>query len=149
MTGIHIDEFYHDAAVILTRLFQVFPRPVTVFVEDISGEDEPDEFGVHSSRYQACFATLLWLGEEGYIRYQDTIKSEAIDQAVLTGRCFTALLAPVTHPLENQLEDQADLPPSVQAERASCVSTLQGALKSRSSVEVRNAILPLLTRMSG
>ena len=87
MAGIHINDFYRDASRILVSLFGVFPRPVTLFAEDICGADEPDEYGLHSQRFQACFATLLWLGEEGYLRYTDTIRSEAIDQAVLTGRC--------------------------------------------------------------
>ena len=98
MASLQIDEFYRDAAKILVSLFDVFPPPVAINAEDIAGPDEPDEYGVHSKRYQACVAAMLWLGEEGYIRYQDVIRQDAVDQAVLTGRCFSALIAPQTSP---------------------------------------------------
>ena len=143
MSGIHIDDFYADAAHTLVSLFSVFPRPVTIFAEDICGPDEPDEFGVHSNRYQACFATLLWLGEEGYIRYKDTIRHDAIDQAVLSGRCFAALLKPATN------EQDPSLPPSVQAEHSTLIYQLEAALKSKSSIAVQDAFAPLLERMAG
>ena len=148
MTGIHIDDFFADATHTLTSLFSVFPRPVTIFAEDICGPDEPDEFGVHSNRYQSCFATLLWLGEEGYIRFEDTIKHDAVDQAVLTGRCFAALLRPVLSSTQAQANFDEDLPPSVQAEHASLIHHMEQALKSRSSTAIRDAFIPLIERMS-
>ena len=144
MTGIHIDEFYADAAQIIVSLYDVFPRPVTLFAEDICGPDEPDEYGVHSQRYTACFATMLWLGEEGYIRYKDTIRADAVDQAVLSGRCFSALLSASTA----AYGAGEGLPPSVQAHQASIVYQLQQALKSRSSTAVQAAFAPLLQRMA-
>ena len=145
MAGIHIDEFYADAAQIIVSLYGVFPRPVTIFVEDIGGPDEPDEYGVHSHRHLACFATLLWLAEEGYIRYKETIRQEAIDQVVLSGRCFTALLTPAPEIAE---EEDSDLPPSIKAEHATVIYRLSQALKSRASVEVQAAFTPLLQRMA-
>lgn len=145
MAGIHIDEFYADAAQIIVSLYNVFPRPVTIFVEDICGPDEPDEYGVHSHRHLACFATLLWLAEEGYIRYNETIRNEAIDQVVLTGRCFTALLFPSP---ESAVAEKDELPPSIKAEQATVIYHLSQALKSRSSVEVQAAFTPLLHRMA-
>lgn len=145
MSGIHIDEFYADAAKIIVSLYGVFPRPVTLFAEDICGPDEPDEYGVHSHRHMACFATLLWLAEEGYIRYKDTIRQEAIDQVVLSGRCFTALLTPAPGSVES---DVPDLPPSIKAEHATVIYQLEQALKSKSSVAVQAAFTPLLHRMA-
>ena len=150
MSGIHIDEFYADAAQILVSLYGVFPRRVNLFAEDICGPDETDEYGLHSTRFQACFATMVWLGEEGYIRYEDTVRQEAIDQAVLSGRCFAALTSPAP-PNADELEEARkapDLPPSIQAEHASIVYHLQRALKKRSSVEIREAFMPLLAKMS-
>lgn len=141
MASLQIDEFYRDAAKILVSLFDVFPRPVTIYAEDIAGPDEPDEYGVHSKRYQACFAAMLWLGEEGYIRYQDVIRQDAVDQAVLTGRCFSALIAPQTAPDET-------LPESVRIEQSSAVFQLRQALSSGSSDAVARAFAPLLERMS-
>ena len=49
MADIHIEEFYKDAAIALVQLYNAFPRRVNLFVEDIAGPDEPDEFGLHSN----------------------------------------------------------------------------------------------------
>ncbi len=150
MSGIHIDEFYADAAQILVSLYGVFPRRVNLFAEDICGEDEPDEYGLHSTRFQACFATMVWLGEEGYIRYENTMRQDAVDQAVLSGKCFSALVGPANADADDLSDgtDEADLPPSVRAEHASIVYHLEKALKRRSSVEIRKAFMPLLAKMS-
>jgi hypothetical protein len=91
MADLHIDDFYRDCARVLHQLYQAFPRKVTVFVEDIIGHDEPDEFGMHSRRHHACFAAMLWLADEGHLRYESVIRQEAIDQAVLTGSMFALL----------------------------------------------------------
>ena len=42
MSDLHIDDFYHDAGLILALLYAVFPRKTTLYVEDISGPDTPD-----------------------------------------------------------------------------------------------------------
>ena len=55
MADIHIDDFYRDVAAIFLRLYALFPRKSTLFVEDISGPDQPDEFGLHHPRFEACF----------------------------------------------------------------------------------------------
>ncbi len=159
-SDLHIDEFYADASKIIVNLFRVFPRPVTLFAEDICGADTPDEYGVHSNRYQACFAAMLWLGEEGYLRYQDLIKSDAIDQAVLTGRCFTALLTPLPgrtpgnqQPAPEDAPDStgggaAANPASVQAQHSSLVFHLADAVDSRSSIRISEVFQVLLRQMS-
>ncbi|NOX51756.1 MAG: hypothetical protein GXP16_14660 [Gammaproteobacteria bacterium] len=143
MSDLHIDEFYTDAAKILVSLFSVFPRPVTIYAADISGPDDGDEYGVHSFRYQACFATLVWLGEEGYLRYQDTIKQDAIDQAVLTSTCFSAMLK---HSTSVKLDDST-LPPSVQAQQRTTIYQLQQAVDSKSTIEISAAFQTLLENM--
>lgn len=91
MADIHIEEFYKDAALILLHLYANFPRKASVFVEDIAGPDTPDEYGLHSARHESCFGCMLWLAEEDFIRYADTIRREAIDQAILTQKAFTKL----------------------------------------------------------
>ena len=106
MADIHIEEFYKDAAIALVQLYNAFPRRVNLFVEDIAGPDEPDEFGLHSKRHMACFGTLLWLAEEGLLRYVDTIRQEALDQAVLTQRAFVRLSSPASPDLHE--ENNAD-----------------------------------------
>jgi|AntDeeMinimDraft_6_1070357.scaffolds.fasta_scaffold02312_3 hypothetical protein len=91
MADIHIEDFYHDVARILIHLYNRFPRKGAVFVEDIAGEDTPDEFGLHSTRHMACFGAMLWLCDEGLLRYESVISQDAIDQAVLTGIGFNRL----------------------------------------------------------
>ena len=144
MSDINIDDFFCDAAKALVSLYQVFPRRRTVFVEDISGAEEPDEVGMYSNRYLACYSTLLWLGEEGYLRYEELIHQEAIDQAVLTGRCFTLLASPMAGKIQ-----PGSLPDSVKLERSSHIHQLRDALKAGSSTHLRAAMLELLQQMQG
>ena len=142
MPDLHIDEFYKDVARILVSLFGVFPRPVTLYVEDIAGPDEPDEYGVHSNRYQACFATLCWLQDEGYLRYADTIRQEAVDQTVLTGRAFSALLAPA----EESLFPQDDsLSRSEAGRRQSYLFQLRHALEESDSAALARLVPTFMT----
>ncbi len=145
MTDINIDDFLKDTATALIQLYKIFPRRHAVFVDDIHGPEELDEYGMHSSRYLACFGALIWLGEEGYLRYADTIRQDAIDQAVLTARCFTLLCAPAGN-LENA--GAADLPESVRIEQSTNVHRLETALQDRSSTRVRAAMLDLMARMN-
>lgn len=91
MADLHIEDFFKDAAKILNQLYLNFPKKSSVFVEDISGEDTPDEYGLHAPRHQACFGCMLWLEEEGYLRFESTIRQDAIDQAVLTQKSFSLL----------------------------------------------------------
>lgn len=146
MTGINVDEFCKDTARALLVLYQAFPRPHSIFVEDLCGPDQPDEFGMHSERHMACFATLLWLAEEGYLRYVDTIRQEAVDQVVLTGRSFTLL----TLPLPEFLSDDArELPISLRLEQQTHIHRLEQALAARSSAGIRVAVLDVMAAMQG
>lgn len=140
----NIEDFCKDSAMVLSTLYQTFPRRHTLFVEDICGRDETDEFGMHSDRHLACLAAMLWLAEEGFLRYADTIRQEAIDLAVLTGRAFTLLTTPCAafHPPEI-----GSLPPSVRLEHRTYLQRLRYALQQKSSVEIREAVLQLMSRM--
>ncbi|NQD38152.1 hypothetical protein HPT27_14065 [Permianibacter sp. IMCC34836] len=91
MNDIYIEDFHRDVAIALIRLYATFPRPAALYVDEIAGSDDPDEFGVQSERHQRCLGSLIWLGEEGVIRYRDMIGLEGIDAAVLTLRGFRAL----------------------------------------------------------
>jgi hypothetical protein len=141
VADIHIDDFFKDAAGALTQLYLQFPRPVQLFVEDLTGPQEIDEFGLPNKRHMACFSTLLWLGEEEFIRYADTLRQEALDQATLTGRCFTALVSPASGTIVDQ---NAELPTYLQLEQGTQIHRIREALKNRSSVAIRAAILELL-----
>jgi hypothetical protein len=146
VSDINVDDFCKDTARALTILYATFPRPQTLFVEDLAGPDRVDEFGVHSNRHLACFGTLLWLAQEGCLRYADTIRQEAVDQAVLSGRCFVLLSTPVASaPLPPAA---ADLPESVRLEQQTHVSQLRRALEERSSSQLRQVVLALLSELT-
>jgi hypothetical protein len=94
MLDVHIDDFFKDCATILLIGFKHFPRPHTLFVEDISGPDQMDDFGLHSNRHLSAMGTLSWLKEEGYIRFSGQDRQESIDDFVLTSKALMRLLSP-------------------------------------------------------
>ena len=94
MLDVHIDDFYMDCAAALLTGMRAFPRQQTLFVEDISGPDDVDEFGLHSPRHSAALGTLQWLQEEGFIRFSSMDRQESVDDFVLTGKAFSRLIAP-------------------------------------------------------
>lgn len=63
--NLHIDDFYRDAALGLVMLYQSFPRPVTLYLDDMVGVLPPDEVGLPHPRQQQCLSALLWLANEG------------------------------------------------------------------------------------
>ncbi|KEF32126.1 hypothetical protein D777_00760 [Marinobacter nitratireducens] len=145
MADIHVEEFYKDVAIALVQLYGAFPRRVNLFVEDIAGPDEPDEFGLHSKRHMACFGALLWLEEEGLLRYVDTIRQEALDQAVLTRNAFVRLSAPAPSALTRefgQAHQRVDegLPPSVQEDLSTYIHLVRTALKDGHSSRISRII---------
>ncbi len=96
MFSIHIEEFFLDCSKILKQLYMSFPMKSNVFVEDISGPEQVDEYGLHSERFQSCFGAMLWLEQEHFIKYESTLKQEAIDQATLTAKGLK-LMASICH----------------------------------------------------
>jgi hypothetical protein len=147
MTDLHIDDFFKDSALILARLFSVFPRKSTMYVEDVSGPDSADEFGLHSERHLSCLSTMIWLSEEGYIRFNDTIRQEAIDEAVLTHRAFTLLCSRSDiefEKAENRSQNLNNLPASVLAEHHTNISQLKQAIKNRDSNQIRHIMHQLM-----
>jgi len=141
LADIHIEDFYKDTAIALVQLYSAFPRRVNLFVEDIAGTDDPDEFGLHSKRHMACFGALLWLAEEGFLRYVDTIRQEALDQAVLTQRAFVRLSAPAGSPTESvQNQPDPSLPAAVRDDLSTHIQLIRDALKSRSSARISSVM---------
>jgi hypothetical protein len=142
MADIHIEDFCKDSAKILIQLYNAFPRRTSVYVEDIAGDDNPDEYGLHSNRHMACFGAMLWLAEEGFIRYIDTIKQEALDQAVLSQRAMKLLSQVCTDPvvLENDValsaEDEASLPPQIALDKKTYINILREVIESGSSTRI-------------
>jgi hypothetical protein len=144
MSDLHIGDFYRDTARILVRLYNQFPRPQMLFVEEICGAAEPDEFGLPGERHHACFSTLIWLAEERYLSYADTIHQAALDQVVLTERGFRLLSCRSQMPwLEETMADD-DLPPSLMAASHANVAQLRRALASGSSILLEQTVHQLL-----
>ena len=133
MADIHIDDFCRDAALVLLHLYSVFPRRASVYVVDISGDDEPDEVGLHSDRFMACLGTMLWLAEEDFLRFEAMIYQDGIDQAVLTSKSFSLLSQVSDYRIR---EPEEDLPLSIQAERLTMVEQIRAALSSGESAKI-------------
>ncbi|WP_150304218.1 hypothetical protein [Pseudomonas saliphila] len=134
MADLHIDDFYRDAAGILLSLYNGFPSPSILFVEDLIGPHEPDVFGVPAPRHLACFNAMLWMAGEGFLRYGDTIRQEGLDQCCLTERAFLMLSTPTIGWLED------DLPRSIARQRATPAQRLRDALSNQSSVELEEIV---------
>jgi len=132
MAEIHIEDFYHDAGLVLLHLYKAFPRRYSVYVEDIIGPSTTDEFGLHSQRHESCFATMLWLADEGFVRYEALIRREAIDQAVLTQRAFVSLTALHESPL---FPAGTNEPASLVKQKHTIINQLRQALKQGGSIE--------------
>ena len=128
MNDIYIEDFHHDVAIAIVRLYGSFPRPAALYVDEIAGGDDPDEYGVQSERHQRCLGSLLWLGEEGLLRYRDTIGVEGIDGAVLTLRGFRAL--------------HEGAGPSVEQ---LTINLIREALRERNSEAVKRSVLRLFS----
>jgi hypothetical protein len=124
---LQIDDFYKDAAAGMLTLYQAFPSKAALYVEDLIGREEPDEFGLPTPRHQSCLGALLWLAEEGYIRFESTIGYDALDQAVLSEKGFLRLTGGVPH----ALREGDTLPPSVRRVHATLAFQLREALEQR------------------
>ena len=137
MADLHIEDFYRDVAKIFLQLYAVFPRKSILYVEDISGPDEPDEFGLHHPRFQACFSTMVWLSEHGYLAFDAPIGQEALDQVVLTRRSFLLLSSRSDLALSKPPREPA---PSVSEHSRSNIAQLRSALASASSLQIRECV---------
>jgi len=132
MIDVNIDDFYHDVAVTLLSLYQQFPQKISLYIEDICGPDEVDEFGLHSPRYLSCIAALTWLHDEGYIRYMDIIKQDTAESCTLTQKAFVKLVKP-------QLASDDNIS-SVERQQSTLAHQLYNAVQERSSIDIRKLI---------
>ena len=138
---LQIDDFYKDAAAGMLLLYQSFPRKIGLYVEDLIGREEPDEFGLPTPRRQSCLGTLLWLAEEGYIRFDSTIGYDALDQATLSEKGFLRLSRGLPH----AIAEGEPVPPSVRRVQATLAYQLREALSSRQSERVVRLTRQLFT----
>ena len=143
MTDIHIDDFYRDVAKIFLNLYALFPRKTILYVEDICGPDQPDEFGLHHPRFQAGFSAMVWLGQHGYLTFEDTIREEALDQAVLTRKAFLLLSSRSDLDLVSA-DSLQDLSPSVLEHTQANITQLRTAVREGSSITIRKCVRYLL-----
>ena len=152
MADINVEYFYQDIAKILSILYASFPSKAAIYVAEVSGADEPDEYGLHTDRYSACFYAMLWLQEEGYLRYSDSIRQDGIDQATLTLRAFMKLSAiaepiyiePLLDDEELREEEPDGLSPSVLEDRMLVINQLRRSLDNRSSIAIGKVIQHIL-----
>jgi hypothetical protein len=121
---LQIDEFYKDCAAALLALYQAFPRKTALYVEDLIGREETDDFGLPSTRHQSCLSAMLWLAEEGYLRFDSCIMHAALDQAVLSEKGFLRL----SRAVPQAPAEVAHLPPSVRRTHATLAWQLRAAL---------------------
>lgn len=148
MADLHLLDFYKDTAQALVRLHNSFPRKIELYVEDLIGPDHVDEFGLHSKRHEACLGAFLWLADENYIRFQSTIRQEAIDQAILTSKAVVLLGTITTALYSESAEDNRhqELPSFESQERLTLVEHIRRALKSESSVELTQVMKAFFER---
>jgi hypothetical protein len=147
MADLHIDDFYKDVALILLRLYGVFPRKHLLFVDDICGFEEPDEFGLPSARSLGCFSAMVWLGEQGYLNYESAIRQEALDQTVLSEKGFLLLSSrSEMTPLDTESDGAEEIPASVMAESQTNVAQLRRAIASNSSILIEQCAHYLLAK---
>ncbi len=143
MGDIHIEEFYHDIGLILSRLYASFPRRTTLYVVDISGEDNADEFGLHSERYLSCFSAMVWLQDQGYINFHSTIKQDAVDQAVLTQKSFLILSNQASIIIGDE-PDLENVTPYIAQKAITNVNVLRRALKSQSAIKISKIVFHIM-----
>ncbi len=155
MADINIENFYKHIAKALSILYATFPTKSAVYVDDVAGIDEPDEYGLHSPHYTAGFFALIWLADEGYIRYADTIRQDGVDQAALTHKAFlklTSIAEPIYTPPVYTSEDNKivslvpaeNLSPSILEEQKLVINQLRAALKSGNSIAVNKVVQHIL-----
>lgn len=144
MADLHIDDFYRDVAKIFLRLYAIFPRKTTLYVEDISGPDEPDEFGLHHPRFEACFSTMVWLAEHGYLNFEDNVRREALDEVVLSQKAFLLLASRSELQLAAPATGQT-LPSSVVEQSKANIVQLRTAMKEGSSILLQQCVTYLLS----
>lgn len=148
MTDIHIDDFYKDVAIIFIRLYATFPRKTILYVDEVCGADEPDEFGLHSERFLSGFSAMVWLTEHDYLKCDGPIKQEALDQAVLSEQGFLILSSRSELDFGDEEDqktvDASGVPLSIMEQSKTNINQLRKAVKSQSSIMIRQSVHSLL-----
>ena len=130
MRDLHLHDFYRDCARILLLLLSTFPQRAPLYVEDLIDPEPADEFGLPSRRHTSAFAAMLWLAEEGWLRFHETIRQDGIERAVLTRTAFVALFAVDANPAHDGTPLAAALEAAVRQGSSSKIQTLMERLLS-------------------
>jgi hypothetical protein len=88
---------------------------------------------------------MAWLAVVGYINFTETIREEALDQAVLSQRGFLVLSSRSEIELGIVDETEDALPPSVMEHSLTNVMQVRRALKEGSSIFIHQVIHALLS----
>ncbi|GAA4648973.1 hypothetical protein GCM10023116_12470 [Kistimonas scapharcae] len=136
MADIHIDDFFQDCAHILLKLYGHFPRKDALYVDDIADCDPADEYGIPSERHMACYQAMLWLAEEGYLRYEDRIGFSGLDQVTLTEKAFLKLVTP----LNAALTEESTSPLIISLQQATFAEQLRQAISAGTPYRMREAL---------
>lgn len=157
MADINIENFYKHIAKILSILYASFPSKTPIYVDDVAGIDQPDDYGLHSPHYTAGFFAMLWLADEDYIRYGDIIRQDGVDQAVLTHKAFlklTQISEPICRLAANQKDEtnvvnivkpeEITVPPSIIEDQMLVINQLRSAVKSGESIAVNKVVNHIL-----
>jgi hypothetical protein len=153
MADINIENFYRHIARILSILYVSFPTKTPVYTDDIAGIDDPDEYGLHNPNYTAGFYAMMWLADEEFLRYADTIREDGIDQACLTHKAFMKLTQSVDPIVVEGSMDETNiisissretLTPSIIEENGLVINQLRQALRSGSSIAVTKVVRHIL-----
>jgi hypothetical protein len=157
VADINIENFYKHIARILSILYSTFPSKTPLYVDDVAGIDNPDEYGLHSPHYTAGFFAILWLAEEDYVRFQDTIRQDGVDQVVLTHKSFlklTQVSEPIYKATVYQTDDsnivsivqpeEESLSPSVIEDQKLVINQLRQALRSGESIAINKVVNHIL-----
>jgi hypothetical protein len=138
MSDLNVDDFYKDVAIILDLAYRQFPKKISLYVEDISGPDTQDEFGLQSPRHTAAYSAVLWLADEGYIRYSDAVRQESFEEVTLTQQAFMRL--------SSARIDELDINVSmaIQLDQHAYINLIRNAIAHRSSTELALIVRELL-----
>ncbi len=109
LNTLNFDDFYKDSALGLLHLAGTFPNKTDLYVSDIVGPDETDEYGLHSPRYLSALSALIWLIEEGFIRCDSVHKQENLEQAVISHSTFLKLWNSAPKEVIDRIDDLTEV----------------------------------------
>lgn len=153
LDDLHIIDFCNDVGRIFLMLHRLFPREQEVYVGDLIGFEEPDEYGLYSKRHESCLSTLIWLKTEGWIRFESLVRREAVDQCVLTQNAFVGLHRSLpaslwqTHIAKSDAEAQQDTHKEpAPSENGTLIDALYFAAKLQDSTALHAIVMYLLAK---